>query len=57
MVRKIIGTTLLIVGGLLGFVLLMYGVPILPHIIGPIVLIMIGVFLLAAKGKSNKSAS
>jgi len=53
MVRKIIGTTLLIIGGLLGFVLLMYGGPILPHIIGPIVLIVIGLLLRIVKRKSR----
>ena len=57
MARKIIGMTLLIIGGLLSLVLLMYGGPILPHIIGPIILTAIGVFLLAVKGKVNKSAN
>jgi hypothetical protein len=53
MARKIIGTILLIIGGLLGFVLLMYGGPILPHIIGPAVLIVIGVILLTVT-RNNK---
>jgi hypothetical protein len=49
--------TLLIIGGLLSLVLLMYGGPVLPHIIGPIVLIATGMFLLAVKGKVNRSAN
>ena len=57
MARKIIGTILLIIGGLLGLVLLMYGGPVLPHIIGPVVLMVIGLFLVAVKGKVNKTAN
>ncbi len=53
MAWKIIGTVLLIIGGLLGLVLLMYGGPVLPHIIGPIVLIVIGLFLVTVKRKSK----
>lgn len=53
MARKITGITLLIIGGLLGFVLLMYGGPVLPHIIGPVVSITTGLLLLNATRKSK----
>ncbi len=55
MLRKTIGTILIIVGGVLMVLLLKGGGSILPHIIGPGSLAMIGVILLATKGKANKS--
>ena len=53
MVRKIIGITLLVVGGFFIIVLLTYGGPIWPHIIGPITLTVIGAILLVLKGKTK----
>ncbi len=55
MIRKTIGTILIIVGGVLMVLLLTGGGSILPHIIGPGSLAVIGVILLATKGKANKS--
>jgi hypothetical protein len=53
MLRKIIGTTLLILGGL-GIVLLVAaGGPILPHAVGPAVLVVAGTLLLLFKGKAK----
>jgi hypothetical protein len=53
MIRKIIGTTLVIVGVVVAVLLLTYGGPILPHIIGPITGMVVGVALLAYKGKAK----
>ena len=55
MIRKIIGTILISVGGVLMVALLTGGNPIFPHMIGPGSLAVIGVILLATKGKTNKS--
>ncbi len=52
MIRKIIGTTLLVIGGLLGIVLLTGGL-IWPHIVGPITLVVIGAVLLIFKRKAS----
>ncbi len=55
MIRKIIGTVLLAIGVLLIFVLLTYGGPIFPHIIGPVTLSMIGAVVLMWKMRSKKN--
>ncbi len=54
--RKTIGTALVVVGGALIVVLLTGGGPILPHIVGPSILAVIGVILLTIKGKTNKTS-
>jgi hypothetical protein len=56
MIKKAIGTIFVIVGGTLIVLLLTYGGPIFPHIIGPTALTAVGVALVAIKGKGNKSA-
>ena len=52
MVKKIIGTILLLVAGLVAAILFTYGGPVFPHIVGPIVFGAIGAFLLLYKGKA-----
>lgn len=52
MARKIIGTILLLVGGLIAIVLLTYGGPVFPHIVGPIAFVTVGAFLLFYKRKT-----
>ncbi len=52
MVRKIMGITLLVIGGFFGIVLLIGGL-VWPHIIGPTTLVVIGVVLLAVKRKAS----
>jgi hypothetical protein len=54
MVKKIIAIVLLVVGVLGIFILLTYGGPILPHIIGPGTAALIGVGLLLYKGKAKE---
>lgn len=56
MARKIIGTILTFVAGVLIVFLLTYGGPVFPHIIGPSILAVIGAILLVIKGKGNKPA-
>jgi len=51
MLRKIIGITLLVVGGFFIFVLLTYGGPVWPHIMGPSTLAVIGAIVLKGKTK------
>ncbi len=53
MLRKIVGTTLVIVGSVGIVLLLTYGGPILPHIIGPIIGLLVGVVLLTFRGNAN----
>ena len=53
MLRKIIGITLLVVGGFFIIVLLTYGGPVWPHIVGPITLAVIGLILLVLKRKNK----
>jgi hypothetical protein len=53
MTRKIIGTILLVIGALGSIVLLTYGGPVLPHIIGPSTLAVIGAIVLLFKGKTK----
>jgi hypothetical protein len=50
MIRKMVGGLLLAVGGVLGLVLVTYGGPVFPHIVGPAVLAVIGATLLWLKG-------
>jgi hypothetical protein len=50
MIRKISGITLVVVGGIMIIVLLTYGGPIFPHIIGPVLLTGIGGVLLSKIG-------
>ena len=49
--RRIIGTIMLLIGGLGIIVLLTYGGPIVPHIIGPSILAVLGLVLLILKRK------
>ena len=53
MTRKIIGTVLLVIGVLGCIILLTYGVPVLPHIVGPIVVTAIGLVVFFYKGKAK----
>jgi hypothetical protein len=53
MLRKIIGTVLFIVAGIIFLVLLMSGSPLLPHSIGPVVLALIGAVLFSPIGQSH----
>jgi hypothetical protein len=55
MIRKIIGSILAVLGAIVATVILTGGGPILPHIIGPVVLISVGLFLLLMKGSTSKS--
>jgi hypothetical protein len=52
MIRKIIGTILILVGGFLLVVLLTNGL-LFPHILGPTTLAVIGAILLALPGKTR----
>jgi len=56
MVRKVIGIILTVLGGIGCVVLLTYGGAILPHIFGPLALMVIGLFLLTVRrrGKRNE---
>jgi len=53
MLRKIIGITLLVVGGFFIIVLLTYDGPVWPHITGPSTLAVIGAIVLVIKGKTK----
>jgi hypothetical protein len=55
MIKKIIGSALIVIGGVLIVFLLTYGGPVFPHIIGPTVAAVLGIVLVAVKGKENKS--
>ncbi len=54
MLRKIVGIGLLVVGAVIFLVLLMSGGPIFPHVIGPLVLAVVGVLLLRYRSKSKE---
>ena len=54
MIRKIIGTILIVLGGLGIVILLFGGGPVLPHIVGPIVLVVVGILVLTVKRKTNQ---
>ncbi len=49
MIRKIIASILLVVGILVALVLLTYGGPVFPHILGPAILTVTGLALLVVK--------
>ncbi len=51
--RKMIGAALLVLGGIGAIVLLTYGGPVLPHIIGPTTVAIIGLALLVLKTKAK----
>jgi hypothetical protein len=53
MTRKVIGGVLLVVGGSLIIILLAHGGPFFPHIIGPVVVAVIGIMLFAIKKKAG----
>lgn len=55
MIRKVIGTILVIVALVIATILFTSGGPIVPHIIGPITLTIIGVFLLTRKANAVRS--
>ena len=52
MIRKIIAIAMLLIGALGMLVLLTYGGPVFPHIIGPTALAVIGAIVLLFKRKS-----
>jgi hypothetical protein len=51
--RKIIGAVLLVLGAIGAVVLLTYDGPVLPHIIGPTTVAIIGLVLLVLKPKTK----
>ena len=53
MLRKIIGTMLVILGGLGIIILIFGGGPVLPHVIGPTALAVVGTLILTFKRKAN----
>jgi hypothetical protein len=53
MSRKTIGIALLVIGGLGMVVLLTYGGPVLPHLIGPTTVAIIGLVLLLLKPRAK----
>ena len=53
MTRKVIGTVLLVIGVLGSIVLLTYGGPVLPHIVGPMVVAVIGLVVFFYTGKAK----
>jgi len=53
MTRKIIGTVFLVIGVFGCIVLLTYGGPVFPHIVGPIVVTAIGLVFFFYNGKVN----
>ncbi len=52
--RKTIGAALLVLGGIGMIVLLTYGGPVLPHIIGPTTVAIIGLVLLMLRPKAKE---
>lgn len=56
MTRKIVGTIFVLAGVALAAVLSTKGMFIFPHLTGPVLSAAIGVVLLTARNKSNKSA-
>ena len=51
MVKNIIGTIFLILGVFIALVLFTYGGPVFPHLVGPIAMVAIGLFLIFIKRK------
>ena len=54
MLRKIIGMALIVISAFIFLVLLMSGMLIFPHVIGPITLAVIGAALLLYRGKDSE---
>jgi hypothetical protein len=54
--KKVIGVILMVVGVFIALVLFTYGGPILPHIIGPVVFVSLGAFLLWFKRKEKHAS-
>ena len=52
MLKKIIAIALLILGVFVALVLFTYGGPVFPHIIGPVVFVGIGAYLLLYKRRA-----
>ena len=52
--KKMIGAALLVLGGIGMIVLLTYGGPVLPHIIGPTTVAIIGLVLLMLRPKAKE---
>ncbi len=55
MIRKIIGAVLAALGAAIAIVLFTGGGPLLPHIVGPVVLIAAGAVLILIKGAARQS--
>ena len=55
MIRKAIGIVLVIVAAVIAAVLLINGRPLIPHMIGPITLAVIGMFLLIRNRNADRS--
>jgi hypothetical protein len=53
MVKKVIGIILMLVGVFVALVLFTYGGPIFPHIIGPVVFVSLGAFLVWFRRKEK----
>jgi hypothetical protein len=53
MIRKMIGTILVLVGAFFMIVLLTGGGPVLPHIVGPATVTVLGAILLTFKRKAK----
>jgi len=54
--KKVIGTILIVAAGIMTYVLLISGRLIFPHIIGPITLAVIGMFILFARKRIDNSS-
>ncbi len=54
MLRKIVGIGLLVVGVFIFFVLLMSGMLVFPHVLGPLVLATVGAILLLYPSRGQK---
>jgi len=53
MLRKVIGTILIVLGGLGILLLISAGGPILPHVIGPAILAVVGTLVLTFQRKAK----
>jgi hypothetical protein len=54
MIKKICGYILLGLGTVIGYILLTYGGPVLPHFVGPVVMVAGGMALLILPLNKNK---